>query len=389
MPDTPTGGQADRASQDDARSPGTPPELVLTAESVTSISVDCDPSLGRYTTTLTLRDGRVIRTNGAVMARADQTYRLTGPYEVTAARTIAHGDMPAGGMNTRFRFTNPRVSINGVEMTQHVREAQMTFTPAPQQEITAVMTASADVTFTVVSTGATWQDRAMRSDWGPDRVEYTGRWGHVWTMPRDWQPGQVVRVFDFNTQIQACRCYRCRATRGESGMDLDQVNAWEQAEMRRRHEADEERRRAAEERQRRYREAEERAEETLRSILTPTELKRYDRSGDLIVKGQDDRKYRIIPGTYFNVKLLASPLRLNNELAELCCHPQMRARLGEDSLPDRDAHVAQILWLRHDLVNFWKTANISWRDDRERRRYVEGAGIYAEIRGLTDSTFGR
>lgn len=124
--------------------------------------------------------------------------------------------------------------------------------------------------------------------------------------------------------------------------------------------------------------AQRRAEETLRSILLPKELAEYEKTGRVVVTGADKRRYHIGPGIVSNVTLLN---KQGEAVAALCCHPDMHppasdGQIGSDALPYRDAHVAQVLWLRHDLKNFWKTANVEWFSHTARERY------YALMRGV-------
>jgi hypothetical protein len=118
-----------------------------------------------------------------------------------------------------------------------------------------------------------------------------------------------------------------------------------------------------------------RAEETLKKILRPDELKTYERTGKLIVTASDGRKYLIGPGIVGNVRLLD---KRGRQVAYLCCHPNMTPTANSpgvdletryDMLPYRDAHIAQILYLRHDLKKFWQTANIEWERDSDYEAY--------------------
>lgn len=121
-------------------------------------------------------------------------------------------------------------------------------------------------------------------------------------------------------------------------------------------------------------EANVRAEETLRMVLRPDELKHYEETNRIVVTGSDGRRYRITEGLIGNVWLLDGD---NEEepLASLCCHPDLYPHRGlgqvsrNDQLPYKDAHIAQILYLRHDLKAFWETANIQWASDVTRLEY--------------------
>lgn len=114
--------------------------------------------------------------------------------------------------------------------------------------------------------------------------------------------------------------------------------------------------------------AEERAQETLRSILRPDELAEYERTSRLCVTGSDGKRYQFDAGIVYNVHLLNDA---GDIVADLCCHPDLYPVYSRDGLPlpYGDVHLAQVLWLRHDLENFWNTANISWHDSDARREF--------------------
>lgn len=139
---------------------------------------------------------------------------------------------------------------------------------------------------------------------------------------------------------------------------------------------------ASEQRQREYEEqrvrrvtAAARAEELLRLVLTPAELAAYTRTDRIIITGSDGRRYEIRDGVVQNVHLLSANGRggYQGRLASMCAHPQLypgenarRAGVSDlfphaqESIPHRDAHVAQILKLRHDAPGFWRRANVDW-----------------------------
>lgn len=122
------------------------------------------------------------------------------------------------------------------------------------------------------------------------------------------------------------------------------------------------------------RQAEERATETLRMVLLPDELERFNTTGELVVTGADDRKYRIGVGNVYNVSLFDAR---GVTLANLCCHPTMYDRHGQ--LPMQDVYVAQVLWLRYDLEEFWGNANIDWKNDGERSRFRGAPSLRAYL----------
>lgn len=170
--------------------------------------------------------------------------------------------------------------------------------------------------------------------------------------------GGVVRATDLNVPPPehyhtTCQCEMCRpgwyANSGRRRTDLDIVPFNRGAQQR-----------AAEEA------AEKRAEETLRSVLLPDELAEYDRTKRVIVTGADGRRYEIKDGLMNNVWLL-DPAG-GSALATLCCHPQLYVSNGV--LPLRDAHAAQVLYLRYDLDRFWATANVNWYDDDSRASFL-------------------
>ena len=105
-------------------------------------------------------------------------------------------------------------------------------------------------------------------------------------------------------------------------------------------------------------------------VLLPDELKVYEKTRQIIVTGADKQRYRIAEGIVNNVLLLGKG---GETLAALCCHPDMYAGDRDpnamEPLPYRDAHIAQILYLRYDLDKFWATANIEFHDPVTRDEY--------------------
>lgn len=145
----------------------------------------------------------------------------------------------------------------------------------------------------------------------------------------------------------------------------------------------EERRQAAEERRREHQEfrqrleqerqerlarrqaAKARGEELLRMVLLPDELRVYEDTDRIIVGGSDGRRYEINDGVVSNVEAMENGRRI----AVLCCHPDLNPDGASDNMPYRDAHVAQVLQLRHDAKAFWDKANIDWEDLEAERQY--------------------
>lgn len=171
----------------------------------------------------------------------------------------------------------------------------------------------------------------------------------------------VAQQFDVATFMEACTCSLCRPT----AQTLHRRAADEAAARQRREEAQVRQR----EMMARRAEAERRASETLRAILRPDELAQWTRTGRLIITGSDGKRYRINEGMVYNVALLDDS---DEVLAHLCCHPDMYpiySASDPEPLPILDVHVAQVLWLRHDLRRFWETANIDWRNQHAREKY--------------------
>lgn len=195
--------------------------------------------------------------------------------------------------------------------------------------------------------------------------------------PRTWREGDIVTGAEMNApaaDTEPVRLYHFVADRClESGDDelVTDHNRWlrETEERRRRYaERAQQREQARREREERQKAAGERGEELLRTVLSSDELKHYDETKEIIVTGSDGKRYRICDGIVGNVHLLAEDPSAGYQgtLANLCCHPNMypteRDEEEAEGLPHRDAHVAQILWLRHDLQAFWDTANVDWYD---------------------------
>lgn len=176
--------------------------------------------------------------------------------------------------------------------------------------------------------------------------------------------GGVVRATDLNVPPPqhyhtTCQCEMCRRDRyadsGRRRTDTD-VERFNQGAQQRAAEV-----RAAEEA------AEKRAEETFRSVLLPDELAKYDSMKRVIVTGADGQRYEIRDGLMNNVWLLGPT---GAPLATLCCHPQLYREGDKQMLPLRDAHAAQVLYLRYDLDRFWETANVNWYDDDSRASFL-------------------
>ena len=104
--------------------------------------------------------------------------------------------------------------------------------------------------------------------------------------------------------------------------------------------------------------ARERAEQLLRSLLTPEQVRSYEMRRFFEVTGSAGGRWRIRRGSQAgNVDLLGADGAVE---ATLCCHPP-------DGLPEADAHLAQMLQLVTDEEGFRRTGN--WT----RRRVVPAA----------------
>lgn len=174
-------------------------------------------------------------------------------------------------------------------------------------------------------------------------------------------PGGNVVTFGYTnpttTVHQYCGCQVCQENRLDQGF-------WDGNDQERQIRLA----REETERRRKLAEADERAEETLRMVLCPDELAHYDETGEIIITGADGWRYRIARGIVNNVHLLD---RKGEMVAALCCHPRLVSSDGPERMPDKDAHIGQILYLRHDWANFWATANVSWLSAAARDEYFD------------------
>ena len=236
---------------------------------------------------------------------------------------------------------------------------------------------------------------------------YTFASGRTWTSPRGWRPGDQAPINSFGNTVRTrygnqenfargyeryarggyirademnamvrdvpCTCQLCRGMQLGYGGGLMQDRATGTAGIQGREEYErrEQERREQRERERQARRvrmeaAKVRAEETLRMVLLPDELAVYEKTKQIIVTGADKRRYRIADGVVNNVLLLGG---YGETLAALCCHPELYASGDNEPLPHRDAHIAQILYLRYDLDKFWATANIEFHDPVTRDEY--------------------
>lgn len=115
--------------------------------------------------------------------------------------------------------------------------------------------------------------------------------------------------------------------------------------------------RAAEQRLERE-QAESRALELLRSLLSDEQWESYQDKGWFEVRGPSGRRWRVRNrGQAGNVDLM--PEIGEERDATYCAHPP-------GSLPDADAHAAQMLALVTDDEAFIRTANVRWRRRPER-----------------------
>lgn len=184
-----------------------------------------------------------------------------------------------------------------------------------------------------------------------------------------------------------CECRMCRQERAiwtvmgatDRTETPEQANARQLATRRRRDQAE----RYQVELLRKAAEADARAEETLRMVLKPDELAKYERTGRIVVTGSDGKRYWIREGIVNNVWLLRNDGNEENPLAHLCCHPSIYADGNPAGMPYKDAHIAQILYLRHDIDKFYDTANINWRDIGARDSYLVQRRLAAPAPPLT------
>lgn len=187
--------------------------------------------------------------------------------------------------------------------------------------------------------------------------------------------GGVVRAANLNVPPperyqMTCDCEMCQNA-GRRRADLD-VARFNQAAIQQRATEDAE--------DARIKAAEVRAEETFRMVLLPDELAKYDRMKRVIVTGADGQRYEIRDGLMNNVWLLGPT---GAPLATLCCHPQLYHEGDQQMLPLRDAHAAQVLYLRYDLDRFWETANVNWYDEDSRASFY-AVNRSARTRWLAD-----
>lgn len=101
-----------------------------------------------------------------------------------------------------------------------------------------------------------------------------------------------------------------------------------------------------------YQAAEVRAKELLPAVLSPSERQHYRATGDLVVKGSDGKRYKVLEvGTVSNVMELCEDCEPGCSITSYCCHPVMWSE-GGGRLPLSDAYIGQILALRHDVTGF-------------------------------------
>lgn len=106
-------------------------------------------------------------------------------------------------------------------------------------------------------------------------------------------------------------------------------------------------------------EARREARRLLEVVLTPEQLKTYDKLGYFDVRGSEGGVFRIKHGTSGNVSQLVDGATINR----LCAHPRLldhRADEGEGVgyLPTEDVVLSQALSLMHDELGFVGTANV-------------------------------
>lgn len=112
--------------------------------------------------------------------------------------------------------------------------------------------------------------------------------------------------------------------------------------------------------------AENRAQELLRMILTPEQLVQYEASGDVTVRGSDGGLF-VVQTQYYGRSVHGNIYETDEhgcQLARVCVAPRMTGEIEglRYSLPITDGHIGQILSIQHDEAGFRTAGNWSdWR----------------------------
>lgn len=274
-------------------------------------------------------------------------------------------------------------------------------------------------TLAFTTANETRYERIVQAEQDFDTITYTCESGRIWIIPSDWRNGDVISTSQIRTGANrpvrrpaprrfeagdyvmgryaaggyitpndlreyipqtytatTCDCEMCRRDRTGLWPDTPEQRERREAAGQRRQElirADEQR----------LAEIDARAEETLRMVLKPDELAHYEENSELLITGADGMKYRIGRGLVGNVQLLD---HRGNVMANACCHPNLYVNGHENPrLPEKDAHIAQILYLRHDLERFWRTANAGWINITERMKYFRDHPTFDRDRPISAS----
>jgi hypothetical protein len=130
-----------------------------------------------------------------------------------------------------------------------------------------------------------------------------------------------------------------------------------------------------EERNRKATAARERAEETLRLLLTDSQWEEYEATKQFVLRVASGNRYLIRHGVSGNVRLLDEHA---DAVEALCAHPTMVVHddngAYQGQLPVADVLVAQVLALRADEESFRRIANIT---DYRRTRPAQRQDIAA------------
>lgn len=96
------------------------------------------------------------------------------------------------------------------------------------------------------------------------------------------------------------------------------------------------------------------ARKLLELVLTPEQLRSYDKNKYFDVVGSEGTLFRVHHGTSGNVRQLVD----GKEVNALCAHPSLYDTEGRGYLPTEDSLVGQTLALMHDESHFLRTANV-------------------------------
>lgn len=114
-----------------------------------------------------------------------------------------------------------------------------------------------------------------------------------------------------------------------------------------------------------HKEAQEKAEQTLLSLLTPEQREEYRVRRLFHVRGSKGTLYRILHGSSGNIRQVLSEADEGRGLHAFCAHPRMHVEAVDEltsagRLPHEDAMIAQMLALMTDEDSFLAVANRHW-----------------------------